>query len=331
MYEGGGFSELPQRIGEFFRTLGSTTVFDSTPRKDSLNWFAPDEARFIGTYTNQQIKMLMHTSGILKDMQSQIPKGGEVVVTTNTKDPFCHSLYVNHHLKEETHLLFELNIRRISHLGEFETNFGSEMQKKGSNFFFGFLSQAQQEKQLDISYIQFIRLQNPHLTFDDSKPKLPGQLFPGLHVLNKVFKLILSLASDHSRDGVSNVPQYFHNAVMYSKHEFIFGNPLLEGVFRALVRDLKSEIEKNSLASVSTAFMHGRVRMNDKLILWAASDQIHPCSKRFKAYLENKEYKQLMGLCEKSIKPGSFTVNWEADLPSNEELQQGILFRNIDV
>jgi hypothetical protein len=39
------------------------------------------------------------------------------------------------------------------------------------------------------------------------------------------------------RDGLMNTPEYFHNALMYWNHNFLFINPAFQGFFESLARE----------------------------------------------------------------------------------------------
>lgn len=57
-----------------------------------------------------------------------------------------------------------------------------------------------------------------------------------------------------------NVPLYFHNAVFYQKENYHFVNPIFEGIYETLYRDLLPWIKKRGLGYVAHGFLRGLVK-----------------------------------------------------------------------
>jgi hypothetical protein len=63
------------------------------------------------------------------------------------------------------------------------------------------------------------------------KKQLPGQKYPGLGVGYEFHKMLITLAEEAGRDGLMDVPEHFHNAVMYHEGGFHFVSPQHEAFF----------------------------------------------------------------------------------------------------
>lgn len=86
--------------------------------------------------------------------------------------------------------------------------------------------------------IQWLVLSDPDRPFSIDRPRLPGQERPGLGLLAECLSLLREFGRDFSLDGVLDVPDHFHTALLYSR-AFRFLDPLAEGRFRAMARDLQ--------------------------------------------------------------------------------------------
>ena len=84
-------------------------------------------------------------------------------------------------------------------------------------------------------------------------------------------------------DALVNVPEYYHNAVLYSA-VYRFLSPARQGAFEALVRDLSSL----PLGAASTAVEEGRVahRGSDATLVWEPGEMIMPLTEPVRRWLE---------------------------------------------
>lgn len=53
-------------------------------------------------------------------------------------------------------------------------------------------------------------------------------------------EMLVDLATAKGRDGLLNVPEHFHNALIYSNKDFFFLNPAFEAKLRRLIGDLNA-------------------------------------------------------------------------------------------
>jgi hypothetical protein len=161
--------------------------------------------------------------------------------------------------------------------------------------------------------------------------------------------MVYEMAAKQKRDAVTNSPAYFHNALMYSKIGYQFGNPQLEGAFQVLLNDLEDDLIQKGLARVSLAFLCGRVRLRatNQRILWVPGEQFVPISDRFKAYFSSNDYVTQFKKIIRSRKSSSalssllhlqqskggggqvFYIDWESEDASPEELHLSLPFRRV--
>lgn len=109
------------------------------------------------------------------------------------------------------------------------------------------------EDHFSMIYIDWLLTQNVKINSKKIRKELYfGQDFPGLNVLNEITQFIRLLSNKMGTSGAFNVPEYFHDAVLFSR-KFRFIDPEKEGIFRALVhsfrrlnlRQLSSHIHQN--------------------------------------------------------------------------------------
>ncbi|HJZ10771.1 MAG TPA: hypothetical protein VJ521_01390, partial [Acidobacteriota bacterium] len=70
------------------------------------------------------------------------------------------------------------------------------------------------------------------------RPQLPGQKYPGLGIMRISMTAIIDLAKQIGKEAVINIPEYYHNAVLYHP-AFRFFSAYVEGRFLALMNFLQ--------------------------------------------------------------------------------------------
>src|SRR5262249_45505107 len=85
--------------------------------------------------------------------------------------------------------------------------------------------------EVDALVIDWLTFQNPKAAFTDHRPKLPGQKYPGLGIMKTSMRAIIDLAKQINKEAVVNIPEYYHNAVLYQP-AFQFFSAYVEGRFR---------------------------------------------------------------------------------------------------
>lgn len=121
----------------------------------------------------------------------------------------------------------------------------------------------------DVLYVHWLLLQNPRARFNDRRPQLPGQDAPGLGLAREIGWALARIARRLGLDGVAYRPAWFHTA--YSgRYHFVFANPVHQGRFEAMQRDLKDV----PLIDVTRAAAEGRLRINGEPYTWEAEEMV---------------------------------------------------------
>jgi hypothetical protein len=157
--------------------------------------------------------------------------------------------------------------------------------------------------------LDWVLFQDPCAQFDAAHPQLPGQEHPGLDILHLGTHLVLEHVSQLQVELVINHPQHFHNAVFYSP-EYRFVDPLSEGHFLALKRDLLAE---RTLAFASEALNRGAVLDEaGHPVLWKQNVQAWPRNEEIEQRLFGPAYLQRVELASRQ----TFRYADKAQIPS---------------
>ena len=143
-------------------------------------------------------------------------------------------------------------------------------------------------RELDLAVVYWLRQEDPTRAFLDSRPALPLQRHPGLGVLRRAFRVAVQMASELGKDGVGNLPKFFHDAVIFFHSRlFLFLDGEEQGRFEALVRDL----DPLPLGDASIALIGGCVRdAQGAVVQWRPGIQVFPISADLTAYFHSPEY-----------------------------------------
>lgn len=122
---------------------------------------------------------------------------------------------------------------------------------------------------LKMLFIDWLLTRHPHGKYKEGK-LFPGQDAPGLGIFSQIGDLIRRIASITGALGAFNMPEYFHDALLFHR-EFHFYDPEKEAFFRCLIRDLRSE----GARKISSALAEGRVMNQSKeMVQWHGGEMI---------------------------------------------------------
>jgi hypothetical protein len=135
--------------------------------------------------------------------------------------------------------------------------------------------------------IDSMLMQDPGRPFPPGRRPLPGQRYPGLGIGLQVLEAIRRGAQRLRATAVIGIPAYYHAAVLYHRL-FAFADPVAEGRFQALRRDLRGL----ALAEATTAIEEGRVRDGTSAApyRWEGVEMVLPIGARARAYLRDPRY-----------------------------------------
>jgi hypothetical protein len=154
---------------------------------------------------------------------------------------------------------------------------------KLSYFRFRFSPGAPSRKLL---YIDWLMTRDPKRKDQLRKPLFPGQDAPGLGIINEVADFIFNLALGLGVKGAFNIPEYFHDAVLFHR-QFRFYDPQREAFFRALLRDLR----RYGVREISDALIQNRIIDQDgQIVNWIPGEMITLIDPEFSDFIWNKDY-----------------------------------------
>jgi len=121
-----------------------------------------------------------------------------------------------------------------------------------------------------VLYIHWLSLRNPRAQFSERRPRLPGQEAPGLGLARESGTMLALMSLRLGLAGVVFRPAHYHSAYT-ARHHFTFVDPLRQGRFEALVRDLAGR----PLLEATTLVAQGRVLMDGQPYAWEADEMVY--------------------------------------------------------
>ena len=119
--------------------------------------------------------------------------------------------------------------------------------------------------------VEHLRLQLPGKAFTQ-KP-MPGQDYASSGLLRRVFGMIKLWATQTGAALITEIPQYFHTAYVFSAF-FDYIDPEMADIFCAMKRDLlPKQPTKEDVTQLSFDFENEKIYRNGKLYLWPTEMQ----------------------------------------------------------
>ncbi len=145
-------------------------------------------------------------------------------------------------------------------------------------------------KDAEFLYVEWLLLQNTEKCFSLRRPRLPGQVYPGLRIGDHVMEILYHMATRIRTSGLANTPNYVHTAVLFSK-EFRFIDPEMEAINQAIKEYL---MKHYSLWTIAWAGYYKCIYHTDtgKPLEWKPSLMVVPISDDIQKYFNSKEYKR---------------------------------------
>lgn len=254
-----------RRTGKNNIALGEDELFGSDMEK-------PPSLFFLGYYSKEGIELALEKYGVYKRFE-QIGFGN-LRLLMDTRDPYRQRLAIYSVIEKlNAGLLLAEIVARRKHV-KIESPFPSPVA----------------DRTFEMLYVEWMCMQDPRKKFTPERPQLPGQNYPGLGGGKIALELIVLACQRLRLSGVLNVPEYFHNAQMYSKAlKFVY--PECEGKRQAIERDL---LKENNLAAVSWAIDLNCVRENGKPFKWFIGQQLIPTHSELKKYFRSNQYEALV-------------------------------------
>ncbi|MCE9500520.1 MAG: hypothetical protein K8R21_08490 [Leptospira sp.] len=233
--------------------------FDAVDMSKDLHSSLGFEKLTFGRFSEDEIMEMLIASGIFKVLESRGYKNYRLEVSPLSE--LDNRIFIK---TKEDEILVHMRLKTSDFT----------YKKSGENF--------------RMVYIDWLLTQNIHYGTLPSKRKLfEGQKYPGLSVMNEITDFILQLTGKMGAHGVFNIPEYFHDAVLFQK-KFQFVDPEKEGIFRNLLeafrkfnlRDLSHLIHNNGIINERTG----------EIYAWQYGEMIAPLDEYMRKLIFNKEY-----------------------------------------
>ncbi|MFP2912536.1 histone deacetylase [Pyxidicoccus sp. 3LFB2] len=118
-------------------------------------------------------------------------------------------------------------------------------------------------------FVNWLSLRHPRARFSERRPQLPGQDVPGLGLSREATEMLLLMAKRLALAGVAFRPMWFHLAAL-ARFRFRFADPVRQGRFEAMVRDLAP----HPMLEMTRAVVDGRVLLNGEPYRWEPDDMV---------------------------------------------------------
>lgn len=235
---------------------------------------------FLNRFSVENLREIVRRIGLEKYLAGKGFRDLDVAVTRN--DSYMHLLRIYSGGRVPERLLIELKLSEVQY-------------SPPEKLLRGIIA----PQTFPLIAVEWLTMQNPAASFSSEKPKLPGQDHPGLGAIAYMAKFLEIVAGNVMTAGIMDIPDHFHNAVMYAKL-FMFMDPEREGLLRAALRDLAGM----SLYELSWGFMTETI-VNEKTgrpERHMPGEQIHPVSKTLQEYFGSKPYRDRVASAMESRK-----------------------------
>jgi hypothetical protein len=264
------FTDLKERLSSFQVDSAANHPFNLSLTEEDLERDLRREGtdRLLERFTEPEVYQALKDYGVMKQLAEKGFPDPKVII--RSIDPFRQSVKIidsKASPEDEDHMLCELRVFDAHVKGLCPTT-GNMMD-------------------MDTLVIDWLVFQNPRTRFSPERPQLPGQKFPGLGIMRTAMQAILDLARQTGKEAVINIPEYYHNAVLYSA-AFHFFSPFVEGRFRAL-QEFLADL---SLAEASHAVSSGKIwnQTKDEVFVWKPHEQVLGITETVKKYFDSQDY-----------------------------------------
>ncbi len=265
-----------QQYDEIYHQLSRAELQKGSAGLEDLS-VGPDlfgrDDRWLGFYTREGVRIALEKYGFLRDLEHL--GFSEVRIETDTDNPDRHLFRLWSKRPDIDEPLIELTVGR---------NFLHPRSK---------LTDRLSDRPLPVLSVDWLLMQNPTAEFTAQRPPLPGQAYPGLGVGAQVLELLRNVCRRLNLAGMTSVPSYFHNAHFYES-EFFHFDPIYEGKFQALRRDLLSALN-DSICAASWALKWGFVHDHhrpDTPFKWFHELMVDPISEPLQKYFNQRDYRR---------------------------------------
>lgn len=184
---------------------------------------------------------------------------------------------------------------------------------------------AELGSELQAVRIEWMLLQDPRAEFTERRPRLPGQVHPGLGIGRQVLELLQILGWRLQIAAFVVNPFYVHNAILYSP-AYVFVEPEDHGWFLALLRaagerplqDIALAVQHGFLKSGTTSLARAQARAPVKRLGWPARPQIEPLARPLARLYGSAAYRDA---AYQALESARLEFDWEGFDRAKDELR----------
>ncbi|BFU23971.1 hypothetical protein KM1_045780 [Entamoeba histolytica HM-3:IMSS] len=241
-------------------------------------------------------------------------------IVFDTEDYYIHRCQVYNESIDMQHLLIQLFIRCDHTLfiwssKSFSNSIFQEQLVKGNEF----IKNHFKHPNLNVTIVEWLRVQD-YRHYCKNKMLLPSQLHTGLGLTREIHYCVQHYAKQSQRDGISNTPEQWHNALQYLRLNppFKFLNPAYEGIFLSINEAVKNDIKEKGFAEVVWALTSKCLKRKDngERFEWLKMEQISPMSQELKMYFNSNEYNALVN---ENYHPENLFIDWDLFYPVHND------------
>jgi hypothetical protein len=167
--------------------------------------------------------------------------------------------------------------------------------------------------------IEWLLLQNPLAEFSPRKPRLPGQVYPGLGIKGEIMEVFYVVARGLRLDAYTGNAMFLHNAFIYSP-EFFFCNPKRQAEYMAIKRGARGHTLQDLTLAVEGGFVY--LEGQERPYKWTGAPIVRPLSKELGSAYRRCGYRQLVEGMSDQIR---FRFDWESFQEHRDRLLEELL------
>lgn len=243
------------RYSAFSNFLSGVSLYPRTtpPQNRAADFFDLNSDLFCGVADEKALTRLLNDVGMIRAWHAQ---GHQNIWLTLQNDADCHTLSVWTAFQEKAELLMHAILwLEYIHIDALDLTVPSIC-------------------------VEHLRLQNPRASFGAAEA-MPGQDYPSSGLFKTAFALAQNLAAKTGALCLTEVPQFFHTAWLFSSH-FEYVDPEMAAVFKKMNQDLLPPRPLfEDVLRVSRAFEAKRVLCNQSVWCWPTELQAFPLTHDF--------------------------------------------------
>jgi hypothetical protein len=232
IYDGLRAAELVQQALDTQTSMGFESPFAEE---------ATDSRRFLDFYGARGLRRVLEAYGIHRILENRGLGGYEIRITCDSANDHRMQVLLDGVEAEENRVI-DLKVTLERHLPD-----GLE----GSS--------VSGDTPLSLVIVKWLAMQDPRADFAAGQVPMPGQTHPGLGIAYTMHNVLLLMARRLGRDGVVNVPERFHLAVLYLRYGYLAANE----TWRREVLGVDRELEAYPLPVIAWAEHRGCLRRAD--------------------------------------------------------------------